>query len=130
MNRRVLIIAAVGFFVSACASGPPPAPAAPAAPPPLDPTGTYDITISAQGMEMGGVMTVQGSADAGYTGSMDTDMGGGTLSNVTVDGQTMTFNLVEFGADFEVTFEGDEFSGFVASEMGDADVFGVKRPVG
>ena len=133
MNRRVLIAAAVGFIVSACASGPPPAPPAPAATPPpaaFDPTGTYDFTASAQGMEIGGVMVIQGSAEAGYTGTVDTEMGGGAMSNIVVDGQTLTFSLSEFGMDGELEFEGDEFSGYMAGGMGDADIYGVKRPGG
>ena len=127
MKRRVLIAAAIGFFVSACASGTPPAPPAPPAPPPFDPTGTYDFTVSAQGMEIGGVMTIQGSAGAGYTGTIDTEMGGGAMANIVVDGHTMTFSLSEVGMDAELEFEGDEFTGFLAGGMGDADIYGVKR---
>ena len=130
MRRRVLITAAIGFLLNACASAPPPAPPAPPTPPPLDPTGTYDLTVSAQGMQIGGVLAIQGSADAGYTGRVDTDMGGGAISNVTVDGQTMTFSLSEFGADIEVVFDGDEFTGFLTSDMADADIIGVKRSGG
>ncbi len=127
MKRRVLIAAAVGLIVSACASGPPPAPPAPPAPPPFDPSGTYDFTVSAQGMELGGVMTIQGSAEAGYTGTMETEMGGGAMDNIVVDGQTMTFSLSEFGMSGELEFEGDEFSGFMSGGMGEADIYGVKR---
>ena len=130
MNRRLVLSAALGFLLTACAGGPPPAPAAPPAPPPLDPTGTYDFTVAVQGMEIGGVLVVQGTAEAGYTGSIDTEMGGGALANVTVEGQTMTFSLPEFGADVEVVFDGDEFSGFLASDMADGDIIGVKRSGG
>ena len=127
MKRRVLIAATIGFFVSACASGPPPPPPAP---PPLDPTGTYDFTVNAQGMEIGGVLVISGSAEAGYTGNISTEMGGGAISNVTVDGQTMTFSLPEFGVAFEVVFEGDEFSGFLTGNMGDADIVGANCGLG
>ena len=130
MRRRLVLSAALGFLLTACAGGPPAAPAAPAAPPPLDPTGTYDITVSAQGMEIGGVLIIEGSAETGYTGRVDTDMGGGAISNVTVDGQTMTFSIADAGADVEVIFDGDELSGFLAAAMGDADIYGVKRSGG
>jgi hypothetical protein len=133
MKRRILISAAMALFLNACASAPPSEPAAPAPPPPpaaFDPTGTYDFTVSAQGMEIGGVMTIQGSADAGYTGTVNTEMGGGSMTNVDVDGQTMTFSLSEVGMDAELEFEGDEFSGFLTGGMGDADIYGVKRSGG
>jgi len=78
-------------------------------------------------MELGGVMTIQGSAEAGYTGTMETEMGGGAMDNIVVDGQTMTFSLSEFGMSGELEFEGDEFSGFMSGGMGEADIYGVKR---
>jgi len=130
MLRRAFFAVAIGFLVSACASAPPPAAPAPPPPPPpaaFDPAGTYDFTVNAQGMELGGVLVVNGSPDAGYTGNMSTDMGGGRISNVTMDGHTMTFTLPDFGVDFELIFEGDEFSGIASGAMGDADIYGVKR---
>ena len=130
MRRRILLMAAMAVLLNACASAPPPEPAAPAPPPEpvaINPTGTCDFTVLAQGMEIGGVMTIQGSADAGYTGTIDTEMGGGAMANIVVEGQTMTFSLNEVGMDAELEFEGDEFSGFLAGGMGDADIFGVKR---
>lgn len=75
-------------------------------------------------------MVIQGSAAAGYTGTVETEMGGGSMANVVVEGQTMTFSLTEVGMDAELEFEGDEFSGFLAGGMGDADIFGVKRSGG
>ena len=78
-------------------------------------------------MEIGGVMTIQGSAETGYTGTVNTEMGGGAMSNISVDGQTLKFSLSEVGMDAELEFEGDEFTGFLAGAMGDADIIGVKR---
>ena len=72
-------------------------------------------------------MTIQGSAESGYTGTVDTEMGGGAMSNIVVDGQTLTFSMAEFGMDCELEFEGDEFSGFLSGSMGGADIYGVKR---
>jgi hypothetical protein len=119
-------MATLVLLLNACAGAPPAEPAAPA-PAALDPAGTYDLTVYAQGMQIGGVLMIKGSTEAGYTGTLNTDIGGGPVSNVAVDGQTLTFSLTEFGAEFEVVFEGDEFSGYVASSMGDGDVVGVKR---
>ncbi len=130
MKRRLVLSAAFGFLLTACAGGPAPEPVAPPAPPPLDPTGTYDITVSAQGMEIGGTLVIGGSSAAGYTGSIDTEMGGAALADVVLDGQTMTFSIPEGGMSAEVTFEGDELTGWMAGGMGDADIIGVKRSGG
>ena len=124
MIKRLTTAAAFGFLMSACAGGPPPEPPAP---PPLDPTGTYDISVAAEGMEITGVMIIQGSAEEGYTGSVDTEMGGAALSNIIVDGQTMTFYIPEADADVQVVFEGDDFSGGMVGVMGDAGFYGTKR---
>lgn len=127
MKKRAFLAAALGLALSACASGPPPAPPAPPTPPPLDPTGTYDILVSAQGMEIGGTMTIRGSAEAGYTGDVDTEMGGAGMTSIVVDGQTMTFSIPEGGMSGEVVFDGDEFTGTMSGGMGDASITGVKR---
>ncbi|NNM06970.1 MAG: hypothetical protein HKO65_17880 [Gemmatimonadetes bacterium] len=124
MFRRLTIAAALGLLVSACAGG---APAEPPAPPPFDPTGTYDITVAAEGMEIGGVMTISGNAEEGFTGSVDTEMGGAVLSNMVLDGQTMTFFIPEADADVSIVFEGDSFTGGMMGAMGGADFFGTKR---
>ncbi len=122
MKRRLVLSAAFGFLLTACAGGAPPEPVAPPAPPPLDLAGTYDITVSAQGMEIGGTLVIGGSAAAGYTGSIDTEMGGSALSDVVVEDRTMTFSLPEAGMSAELVFEGDEFTGWMAGGMGDADI--------
>jgi hypothetical protein len=81
-------------------------------------------------MELGGVLIIDGSAEAGYTGSIDTEMGGAALADIAVDGQAMTFSIPEGGMTAEVTFEGNEFTGWMAGGMGDADIIGVKRTGG
>ena len=124
MIKRLTTATALGFFLSACAGGPPPEPPAP---PPLDPTGTYDISVAAEGMEITGVMVIQGSAEEGYTGSVDTEMGGAALTNIVINDQTMTFFIPEADADVQVTFEGDDFSGGMAGSMGEAGFYGTKR---
>ena len=130
MKRRVLMMAVVTVFLDACASAPVQSPAAPAPPPEpeaFSPAGTYDFTASAQGMEIGGVMVIQGSVETGFTGTIETEMGGGPMDNIVLEGQTMKFSLSQFGMDGELEFEGDEFTGFMSGGMGDADIYGVKR---
>jgi hypothetical protein len=130
VTARFFLAATLGCLLSACAGNPtaePPAPAAAPVPAALDPTGTYDILVTAQGMEIGGVLTIRGSADAGYTGNIDTEMGGAAITDITVDGQTMTFSVPDAGAIVEVIFEGDEFEGQMSGGMGEATIQGVKR---
>ena len=114
----------LGFLLSACAGGPPPAPPAP---PPLDPTGTYDIYVAFEGGELLGVMTISGSAEAGYTGTVSTDMGGASLAGIRVDGQTLSFSVPEAGVTAQVVFTGGEFTGTMQEAMGDANLSGRKR---
>lgn len=117
--------AALGLLLGACAGGPPPEPPAP---PPLDPVGTYDIGVAAEGMEVAGVMVIQGNATDGYTGSIDTEMGGAAITDIAVEGQTLTFSIPDAGAAVQVLFNGDEFSGSLSGAMGDATIWGKKRP--
>ncbi len=124
MIRKLATAAALGLLITACAGGPPPEPPAP---PPLDPTGSYDITVMAEGMEIVGVMTIRGSAEEGYTGTVDTDMGGASLADIRVEGQTLFFSVPEAGVTARVLFEGDGFAGDMDGEMGMATLFGKKR---
>ena len=124
MFKRLTTAALLGFVLNACAGGPPPEPPGP---PPLDPVGTYDFTVAAEGMEIVGTMIIQGSEEEGYTGSVDTEMGGAGVTNLVVDGQVMTFSIPEADADVRIEFEGDTFSGWMEGAMGAADFFGKKR---
>jgi hypothetical protein len=125
---KKLTLATVGLFLlTACAGGPPPEPPAP---PPLDPTGTFDITVDAEGMTVSGVMIIRGSLEEGYTGSIDTEMGGAGMTDLVIEGQTLTFSIPEAGADALVTFEGDGFIGGMNGMMGEAGIVGVKRTEG
>jgi len=127
MNTRTALAAALGFLVTACASGAPPEPPAPE---PLDPTGTYDVVVAAQGMEITGVMEIMGSAEAGFTGNIDTDMGSAAIYDIEVAGDTLRFSIPDAGMTAQVVFEGMEFTGWLAGEMGDASMQGVKRSGG
>lgn len=124
MLKRFPAALVLGLVLSACSGGPPPAPPAP---PPFDPVGTYDFTVIAEGMELNGVMIISGSAADGYTGSVDTDMGGAGLTNIVVEGQTVTFSIPEADADVQIVFDGESFTGGMAGSMGGGDFFGTKR---
>lgn len=124
MFKRLTTAALLGFVLSACAGGPPPEPPGP---PPLDPVGTYDFVVAAEGMEIAGTMIIQGSAEEGYTGSVDTEMGGAAVTDIVVDGQTMTFFIPEADGAVRIVFDGDTFSGGMDGSMGAADFYGTKR---
>ncbi len=126
MFKRLSIAAAFGLFVTACSAGSPPEPPSP---PPLDPTGSYDIVVAAEGMEISGVMVIRGSAEAGYTGSVTTDMGGASLTNLVVDGQTLTLYAPDVDADIILEFEGDGFTGEMGGGMF-GEIWGTKRSGG
>jgi len=115
----------LGFLLSACAGGPPPAPPPP---PPLDPTGIYDIYVAFEGGDLLGAMTIRGSAEAGYTGTVDTDMGGAALAGVRVEGQTLYFSVPEAGVTAQVVFTDDQFTGTMQGDMGVASLSGRRRP--
>ena len=114
----------LGLILSACAGGPPPAPPAP---PPLDPVGTYDFVAVIEGTDLAGIMTIRGSAEEGYSGGVDTDMGSASVTDVMVEGQTMTFYIPDVDVQVQVTFEGDTFSGQMSGSMGPGDFYGTKR---
>jgi len=122
MKRLPTVLALVLVF-AACGGGAPPEPPAP---PPLDPTGTYALSIQGDGMQVGGSMTIRESP-SGYTGSIDTDMGGAALADITVSGDEMTFSVPEAGVSFHVVFDGDTFTGGFDGAMGVGTIRGTKR---
>lgn len=126
--KRLLNTLPLALFLAACSSGGSSAPAAPAAPPALDPTGVYDCLLDVDGMEIGATLTINGEEGA-YTGSVDSDMGPSPVSDITVDGQEMTFvvDTPDMAVFFVVTFDGPNFSGeFDAGGMGGV-ISGTKR---
>lgn len=127
MSLRSAFLPALAVVFAACSGGPPPEPPAP---PPFDPTGVYDIMVEAQGQSIAGVMSIEGSADTGYTGSVDTEMGGAAMSNIEVVGQEVTFTVPDAGVQARLLFEGDGFTGGITGAMGDALIFGTKRSGG
>jgi|AP95_1055475.scaffolds.fasta_scaffold08781_4 hypothetical protein len=129
MLKRLTSVTVLTLVLAACGGGAPPGPPPP---PPFDPAGTYDLVINAQGFQMEGTLTFGGSAAAGYTGAIDTQMGGAALAAVVVDPATMTvtFHIAEVGANVSIVFEGDAFTGTMDGEMGEATLSGTKRPGG
>jgi len=125
MIKRLMTAFPLVLLVAACSAGPPPEPPAP---PPLDPVGVYDCLLYIEGTEIGATLTIEGEAGA-YTGSVNSDMGPAPVSDITVEGDEMTFvvdtgDMVVF---FAVLFEGDAISGdFDAGGMG-GSISGKKR---
>jgi hypothetical protein len=127
MFKRLTTTAVLTLLLAACAAGPPPEPPPP---PPLDPTGTFNVEIDAEGTFVSGVMVIRGTAGEGYTGSIDTDMGGASLADIVVDGQTVSFSIPEVGADVELLFDDEGFTGVMGGEMGGASWIGTRREAG
>ena len=97
----------------------------------VDPVGVYGITIDIPeaGFQLPGTMTIENS-DNGLTGSVDTDMGVTSVSNIVVEGAEMKFNVDAEGmvVAFQVVFEDDGFSGqFDLSGLGGGTISGTKR---
>lgn len=122
MLKRFPTLLSLVFVLSSC-GGPPPEPPAP---PPLDPTGAFSVTIDAQGMQVFGTLTIR-EAGEGYSGFIDTDMGGAAVADIVVEGDTVSFSVPDAGVDFEVVFEGDGFSGSFDGAMGAGMITGVKQ---
>jgi hypothetical protein len=79
-------------------------------------------------MTIAAVMVIRGSAQAGYTGTIDSEMGSAAISDIRVDGQTLRFSIADVGLEAQVTIEGDSLSGGMTGAMGEAGVVGKKRP--
>ncbi|MFC1790864.1 hypothetical protein ACFL0I_00135 [Gemmatimonadota bacterium] len=129
--KRSMTILPLALLVAACSGGMSAAAApdpTPAPPPQLNPVGVYDCHIDVEGTEMGATLTITGTPDS-YGGRVDTEMGPGTVTDVVVTGNEMTF-VVDTGdmtVYFAVVFEGDNFQGeFDAGGMG-GYISGTKR---
>jgi hypothetical protein len=118
--RKLALLSPLTLFALACSGGMSGAPAPEPAPPPLDPTGVYDCWLDVEGMELNAVLSISGEPGA-YTGTVDSEMGPAPVSNITVDGDNMTFvvDTPDMSVFFSVVFDGDTFSGdFDAGGMG------------
>jgi len=127
LRRRAIFSVAIPVFLAACASGPPPEPPAP---PPLDPTGTWDMMIDMGGQSIEAVLTISGSAEAGYTGYIDADVGSAGVANIAVDGQTLTFGIPDIDGIVTLVVEGGDFTGSMNGMMGEGMVSGMRRAGG
>lgn len=122
--RRLAVAAALGVTLGACGGA-----SAPEPPPPFDPTGTYDITIDAQDMTIGGTLTFRGGLDA-LTGSIDTDMGSAALADIVLTDREMTFAVPDVDVTFRVVFAGDGLAGDFDGAMASGTIVGTKVPAG
>jgi len=127
--KRFAIAVLAPLLLSACAGGGS-APAAPAAPMAFDPTGTWDVSVNAQGMSIAGTMVIEGSAADGYSGRIDTDMGGALLPEISVEGRSATFYVAEANATVILEFDDDTFTGEMDGDMGAATLMGTRRAGG
>ncbi len=121
---RLATALALGLTLGACGGA-----SAPEPPPPFDPTGSYAVTIEAQGMTIGGTLTLGGTLDA-LTGSIDTDMGGAVLADIVLTDTEMTFNVPDVGVSFRLVFDGDDLAGDFDGAMGAGTIYGTKGPGG
>jgi len=119
---RLAATLALTVALGACAAGAPPEPPPP---PPFNPAGDYSVTIEAQGMSIGGSMSLQGTIEA-LTGSIDTEMGGAALADIVLTGNDMTFSIPDVGISFMLTFDGDEFTGEFDGAMGAGIIYGTR----
>lgn len=121
--RRMMPFLPLALFIVACSGGASGGPAPEPTPPPppvLDPVGVYDCFLDVDGMEMAATLTITGTPGA-YTGTVDSEMGTTPVSDITVDGNDMTFlvDTPDMSVFFAVVFDGDDFSGeFDAGGMG------------
>lgn len=127
VRRHAVFAVALPLLIAACAGGPPPEPPAP---PPLDPTGTWDMMIDAGGQAIEAVLTISGSAEAGYTGYIDADVGSAGITNIVVDGQTLTFSIPDIDGMMTLIVEGVDFTGSMDGMMGEGFVSGMRRTGG
>lgn len=106
MNRKLGVLSLV--LLAACASAP-----ADMGPPPLDPVGTYTLTVMIQGSAVNGQMRIRGEPGS-YTGAVYTDFTGELpINSVSVDGNRMFISAgtPDGPVDVEITFDGDTFTG-------------------
>jgi hypothetical protein len=123
--RKLLPTVVFAALVAACSSGPPPPPP----PPPWTPAGTYDLSIDAMGMQLGGVMTIT-EVNGEFSGVLGTEMGDVALSDFVVDGHELTFtgDSPDFSLAFMVIIEDGELSGqFDMGGMGSGSMVGTLR---
>jgi hypothetical protein len=123
-GARTIAVQFVWATFAGCAS-------APALPPAADPVGVFDCTVSIEGQEIGAVLTIE-EGDAGYQGTIASDMGTMAVAGIAVDGQDVSFTgeTEDMAVAFDVTFAAGDgsFSGqFDAGEVGGGTIRGTRR---
>ena len=124
--KRLLTLLPLALVLAACSGVG--APATPPAPPPLDPVGVYDCSLDVDGMALLATLSIEGEPGA-YTGMVDSEMGSMPVSDISVEGNDMTFmvDTPDMAVYFAVAFDGLNFSGdFDAGGMGGI-ITGTKR---
>ncbi|MCE2454252.1 MAG: hypothetical protein J4G12_00320 [Gemmatimonadetes bacterium] len=134
LSRRSFSFAAAAALVVLSIGCSPPVPAEPPPPPPpppLDPTGVFDVALELLGDVVEGVMTVEGSAEEGYTGHMEVMGEGVDILEMSVNDDVVAFAVDAQGmyVAFELAFEADAsgFSGVFDSDMGGGTIIGTRR---
>ena len=126
MHRKMSLLFVVTLVLSACMGGSGALPS----PEPFDPAGVWDVTIMIEGLQVDGVLSVRGLEGGGLTGDIDTEMGAATITEVVLDGHTMTFLVPDVGATMELHFTGDEFMGGMSGYRGEGSINGIRRSPG
>ena len=81
----------------------------------------------AEGITVNGLLTIRGSSKENYAGSIDSDMGSAMMTQIEIDGQTMSFYIAEADMSGEVEFDSTGFKGGTSGGMGTASFRGTKR---
>jgi len=112
--KNAALLLAMIFFIASCAASST-GTTAKAKKKAYDPTGSWEYYVDTPDGGSGGTMTISGSPGA-YTGTLSTDQFG-TLELTGLDvvdtNMTATIEVMGTGADIEVAFDGDTFSGVV-----------------
>ena len=122
MLKRRTVTPAIALLIGACGPPPPPPP-----PPLLDPTGSYDFTVVAEGITVNGLLTIRGSSKGDYAGSIDSDLGSAMMTQIEIDGQPMSFYIAAADMSGEVEFDSTGFNVGMSGGMGAASFRGTKR---
>lgn len=92
--------------------------------------GTWDIELTEMGMMMEFIFKFE---DDSLTGELEFEMGGGTMEEIALEGNTLTFRVtIDAGGqavnvETEATIEGDEMTGVMYTDMGEVEFVGIKR---
>lgn len=94
---------------------------------PVDPVGTFDMIVSRpdDADTLLVRLTIEGTPDVGFSGSVEADMVSAKVTSIAVDGSALIFVIPSAGADVRLDFKGDDFTGSMSLARGDVHVRGV-----